>query len=68
MAWLKTKQLKKYSDNELGLVVVQNYVKSADDSEFPEYSFELSKDDFEKYKNVIPQADMAYWLKEEGEK
>ena len=66
--WLNTKQLKKYSDNELGLVVVQNYVKSADDSEFPEYFFELSKDDFEKYKNVIPQADMAYWLKEAGEK
>ena len=33
-----------------------------------EYFFELSKDDFEKYKNVIPQADMAYWLKEAGEK
>lgn len=66
--WLNTKQLKKYSDNELGLVEVQNYVKSADDSEFPEYFFELSKDDFEKYKNVIPQADTAYWLKEAGEK
>ena len=66
--WLNTKQLKKYSDNELGLVVVQNYVKSADDSEFPEYFFELSKDDFEKYKNVIPQADTTYWLKEAGEK
>ena len=30
--------------------------------------FELSKDDFEKYKNVIPQADTTYWLKEAGEK
>ena len=33
--WLNTKQLKKYSDNELGLVVVQNYVKSADETAEP---------------------------------
>lgn len=62
--WLNTKQLKKYSDNEMALIVVQNYVQSAQDSSFPEYFFELSKAEYEKYKDLIPAGENAYWLKE----
>ena len=62
--WLNTKQLKKYSDNEMALIVVQNYVQSAQDSSFPEYFFELSKSEYEKYKDLIPAGENAYWLKE----
>lgn len=62
--WLNTKQLKKYSDNEMALIVIQNYVKSAQDSSFPEYFFELSKEAYEKYKDLIPEGENAYWLNE----
>ncbi len=65
--WLNTKQLKKYSDNEMALIVVQNYVKSAQDSSFPEYFFELSKAEYEKYKDLIPAGENAYWLKENAQ-
>lgn len=65
--WLNTKQLKKYSDNEMALIIVQNYVKSAQDSRFPEYFFELSKDEYEKYKDIIPAGENAYWLKEKAQ-
>lgn len=62
--WLNTKQLKKYSDNEMALIIVQNYVKSAQDSSFPEYFFELSKNEYEKYKDLLPTGESAYWLNE----
>ena len=65
--WLNTKQLKKYSDNEMALVVVQNYIKSAQDDKFPEYFFELSEDEYEKYKDIIPAGENEYWLKEKAQ-
>ncbi|MBU5479469.1 hypothetical protein KQI69_09670 [Eubacterium sp. MSJ-13] len=65
--WLNTKQLKKYSDNEMALVVVQNYIKSAQDDKFPEYFFELSKDEYDKYKDIIPAGEGVYWLKEKAQ-
>lgn len=65
--WLNTKQLKKYSDNEMALIVVQNYTRSAQDDKFPEYFFELSKSEYEKYKDMIPAGENAYWLKEKAQ-
>ena len=51
----------------MALIVVQNYVKSAQDSSFPEYFFELSKAEYEKYKDLIPAGENAYWLKENAQ-
>lgn len=65
--WLNTKQLKKYSDNEMALIVAKNTVKPAQDEEFSEYFFELSKDEYEKYKTLIPAGKNAYWLKDKAQ-
>lgn len=66
--WLNHKQLKKYSVFEKKLLLSDDKIINKDGKKVPLYFYELSREEYDKYKDIIPKGDTPYWLRDAGEK
>lgn len=66
--WLNDKQLKKYSSFEKKLLLADDNITNKDGKEVPIYFYELSREEYDRYIDIIPKGETPYWLREAGEK